>query len=428
MSHDRKVSVIGLGYVGLSTAIAFSKVGKVIAIDISEQRIQELKNHYDRNYELTSEELNCPNIHFTTNFEDLKDADFHIITVPTPLDNTKRPNFMMLLDASEKVGNYLKYNDIVVYESSVYPGATEERCVPVLEHASRLLYGKDFTVGYSPERINPADKEHTFTNIIKIISGTDQKTIDVLADVYKSVVKAGVYPVSTIRAAEATKVIENTQRDVNIAFLNDVAVMLHMLNIDTREVIDAMKTKWNFVPFEPGLVGGHCIGINSYYLMYRAEEIGYYSPLVRSVRYINENISTYIAIETIRQLILLGVAVKRARIAVLGLSYKENCSDVRDTKVINVIHNLERFGAEVIVHDPLADHEAAKYEYGFHLVNWEDIKDVDAVLLTVAHNFYRELDKKQLIKKLNNRCLIMDLKNIFSPKDFEDTGIKLWKL
>lgn len=428
MTHNRKISVIGLGYVGLSTAVALSKVGRVIAVDISEQRIKELTNHYDRNHELSSEEINSPNIIFTTNFAELKNADFHIITVPTPLDNTRNPNFLMLLDATQKVGQYLKPNDIVVYESSVYPGATEEKCVPVLERSSRLTYGKDFTVGYSPERINPADKEHTFANIIKIISGTDKKTIDILAEVYKSVIKAGVHPVSSIRAAEAAKVIENTQRDVNIAYLNDVVVMLHKLGIDTREVIDAMKTKWNFINFEPGLVGGHCIGINSYYLMYRAEEAGYYSQLIRAVRNINETMSNYIAIETIRNLILLGVAVRTARIAILGLSYKENCSDVRDTNVVNIIKYLNTFGAEVIVHDPIADPVAAKYEYGIDLKNWNEIKEIDAMILAVGHNFYKQLNTKELLKQLKKRCLIMDIKNIFSTKDFENTDVVLWKL
>jgi UDP-N-acetyl-D-galactosamine dehydrogenase len=335
---------------------------------------------------------------------------------------------MMLLDASEKVGMQLKKGDIVVYESSVYPGATEERCVPVLERASRLIYGKDFTVGYSPERINPADKEHTFNNIIKIVAATDKKTLDIISRVYESVIKAGVHPVSSMRAAEAAKVIENTQRDVNIALMNDFAIMLHALNIDTREVIDAMKTKWNYVNFQPGLVGGHCIGVNSYYLMYRAEEAGYYSEIIMAARNVNENIARFITIETIKNLIKLGVNVKNARIAVLGITYKENCSDVRDTNVIGIIKQLKSFGAEVMVHDPIADREACKYEYDLQIQDWDLLHNMDAIILAVAHDQYIHLDKERLVEKLKKHSLIMDIKGIFKPETFAGTGIVLWRL
>lgn len=428
MSHKRNVSVTGLGYIGLTTAVAFGQHGKVIAYDKNPERIAELKRGYDRNYEVTEEEILSAKLHFTANIEDLKEADFHIVAVPTPLDNTKRPSFMILLDVSEKIGMYLKKGDIVVYESTVYPGATEERCVPVLERSSKLIYGVDFTVGYSPERINPADKQHTFFNIKKIVSGTDKATLDIIANTYKSVVKAGVHPVSCIRVAEAAKVIENTQRDVNIALMNDFAIMLHNLKIDTNEVIEAMKTKWNFISFQPGLVGGHCIGVNSYYLMYKSEEAGYYSHIIMAARHVNENIAKFVVIETIKHLIQMNVSVKRARIVILGLTYKENCSDVRDTSVINIIKELKSFDTQVLIHDPVADPNAAKYEFGLELESWDNLNDIDAVILAVAHKQYVELDKKVFIKKLNHRCLIMDIKSVLDPKDFEGTGIVLWRL
>jgi UDP-N-acetyl-D-glucosamine/UDP-N-acetyl-D-galactosamine dehydrogenase len=428
MIHKRKISIIGLGYVGLTTAVAFGKTEKIIAYDKSPQRIAELKRGYDKNHEVPEKDIKSSKLYLTDNFEDLKEADFHIITVPTPIDNTRRPSFIMLLDVTEKLGKYLKKGDIVVYESTVYPGATEEKCVPVLERESKLIYGEDFTVGYSPERVNPSDKAHTFYNIKKIVSGTDEKTLDIIAETYKAVIKAGVHPVSSIRIAEATKVIENTQRDVNIALMNDFVIMLHMLKIDTREVIEAMKTKWNYISFQPGLVGGHCIGINSYYLMYRSAEAGYYSHIITAARHVNENMARFIVLETIKNLTHMGISLKRARIAVLGLTYKENCSDVRDTSVINIINELKSFDAQVLVHDPLADPEAVKYEFGLELEPWENLNDIDAIILAVAHNQYIDLDKNQLRQKLNYRCLIMDVKSIFHQSDFKGTGIVLWQL
>lgn len=428
MTHKRKISVTGLGYIGLTIAVAFGKIGKVIAYDKNPARIEELKRGYDRNYELTEEEILSSKLEFTANLDDIKKADFHIIAVPTPLDNTKRPSFMILLDVSEKLGAYLKKGDIVVYESTVYPGATEERCVPVLERSSKLICGVDFSVGYSPERINPADKKHTLYNIKKIVSGFDQKTLEIIANTYKTIVKAGVHPVSNMRIAEAAKVIENTQRDVNIALMNDFAVMLHNLKIDTYEVIEAMKTKWNYIGFQPGLVGGHCIGVNSYYLMYKSEEAGYYSHIIMAARHVNENIAKFVVIETIKNLIQMNVSVKRARIAILGLTYKENCSDVRDTSVINIIKELKAFDTQVLIHDPIADPKAAKYEFDLELKSWDDLNDIDAVILAVAHKEYLEMDKKLLAKKLNHRCLIMDIKSILDPKDFEGTGIVFWRL
>lgn len=428
MTHQRIISVIGLGYVGLTSAAAFSKVGKVIAYDINPTRIEELKNGHDINDEVPDQDLMSPNIHFTSNFSDIHAADFHIITVPTPLDKNKHPDFSMLLNASDRLGKHLKIGDIVVYESTVYPGATEEKCIPVLEKSSNLKYGKDFTVGYSPERINPADKKHVFTNIVKIVSGTDEKTLDFVSDVYSSVVKAGVHRAPSIRVAEACKVIENTQRDVNIALMNDIAIMLHRFGIDTADVIEAMKTKWNFIPFQPGLVGGHCIGVNSYYLMHKAEELGYHSEIISAGRRANECIPKFIVDETIKCLIHQDVLIKGSRVAVLGLTYKENCPDIRDTRVVEIIHELKNCGMQVLVNDPIADTNQVKREYGIDLVEWEDLNELNAIVLTVSHNKYRSLTKNNFLNILKKNGVIMDIKEILNADEFSDTNIKLWRL
>jgi UDP-N-acetyl-D-galactosamine dehydrogenase len=428
MTHERIISVIGLGYVGLTTAGAFSKIGKVIAFDTSPTRIKELQNGHDKNDEVPDHDLSSPNIYFTTNISDLKEADFHIITVPTPLDITKHPDLSMLLNASEQLGKQLKIGDIVVYESTVYPGATEEKCIPVLEKFSNLTHGKDFFVGFSPERINPADKNHVFANIVKVVSGTDNKTLDIIADVYSCVVKAGVHRASSIRVAEACKVIENTQRDVNIALMNEIAIMLHKFGIDTAEVISAMKTKWNFLPFQPGLVGGHCIGVNPYYLMHKAQEVGYHSEIISAGRRANENISKFIVDEAIKCLINQSILIKESRIAILGLTYKENCSDVRDTRVIDIINSLKSYGIEVLVNDPIADRINAKKDYGIELVSWESLSNLDAIILTVAHNEYLSLTKNDFLNKLKKNGTIMDIKEILSINEFYDTGVKLWRL
>jgi len=428
MTNQRKISVTGLGYVGLTTAVAFSALGKVIALDTSQKRISALKDGHDINNEVTDTQLISPNIIFTTDSAELKHADFHIITVPTPLDSSNIPDFSMLLNASEVVGTQLKKGDIVVYESTVYPGATEEKCIPVLAKCSGLTYGKDFTVGYSPERVNPSDKIHVFNNIVKIVSGTDQKTLEIVSKVYGSVVKAGVFPVSSIRVAEATKVIENTQRDINIAFMNDIAIMLHSFGMETTEVIAAMKTKWNYIPFQPGLVGGHCIGNNSYYLMHKAEEVGYHSDTIMAGRRVNENMAKFIVDETIKKLIKKGFLIKGARIAVLGLTYKENCSDLRDTKVIDIIHQLKSYGMEVLVHDPIAHNDIAKKEYQIELVTWKELINLDALILAVAHKEYIHLNKNRILEMLNGNGLIMDIKEIFNSDEFYDTGITIWRL
>lgn len=428
MAHRRIISVIGLGYVGLTTAAAFSKIGKIIAYDINPTRIKELQSGHDRNHEVPDHDLSSPNIQFTTNLSDLKEADFYIITVPTPLDKNKDPDFSMLFNASEQIGKQLKIGDIVVYESTVYPGATEEKCIPILEKSSHLRYGKDFTVGYSPERINPADKEHIFTNIIKIVSGTDEKTIDIVSDVYSGVVKAGTHRASSIRVAEACKVIENTQRDVNIALMNDIAIMLHKFGIDTADVIEAMKTKWNFVPFQPGLVGGHCIGVNSYYLMHKAKELGYHSEIISAARRANEYIPKFIVDETIKCLIHQNVLIKGSCVAIMGLTYKENCPDTRDTRVVEIIHSLKTYGIQVLVNDPVADPIQVKEEYGIDLIEWSDLNDLNAIIIAVSHNKYRRLTKNEFLKKMKTNGVIMDIKEILNKNELSGANVKLWRL
>lgn len=428
MPHTRKISVTGLGYVGLTIATAFGQIQKVIGYDKNASRIAELKDGHDKNDEIPDEVLKNVDIHYTTNPADLKKADFHIIAVLTPVNKDRQPDFSILLEASEKMGEQLKKGDIVVFESTVYPGATEEKCIPILEKFSKLTCGKDFAVGYSPERINPADHEHVFSNIIKIVSATDSKSLEIIAEVYASVVKAGVHRVSSIRIAEATKVIENTQRDLNISLINEMALILHSIGMDSAEVMAAAKTKWNFLPFKPGFVGGHCIGVNSYYLAHKAEEAGYHPDVIHAGRRINEYMTKFIAEKTIKELIHLGVTIKNARIGVLGLTYKENCSDLHDTRVIELIKELENYDAKIFVHDPLADHDLAKKEYGIELLQWDELVNLDAIILAVSHKKYVNLKPNQIQKILSPQGLIMDVKNILKPDDFLATGLTLWRL
>ncbi len=358
----------------------------------------------------------------------MQEADFYIVTVPTPLDSNKQPDLSILLSVSIILGQYLKPGDIVVYESTVFPGATEQECIPLLETTSQLICGKDFNVGYSPERINPADKQHTFQNVVKIISATSELTLDIMSRVYGSVITAGVHPVSSIRIAEACKVIENTQRDVNIALINDLSRMLHAMGMEAHEVVAAMKTKWNYLPFEPGLVGGHCIGVNSYYLMHKAEEIGYHSEIISASRRMNESMAKFIVNETIRNLVHIDVLIKKCRVAILGLTYKENCSDIRDTRVIDIIKELQSYEVDVLVHDPIADKKTTQNEYGIELVDWNCLTNLDAILITVAHKKYLRLSKQEILDILNARGLIMDIKNIINLVAFSDTDITVWRL
>lgn len=424
----RKIAIIGLGYVGLPLAMAFAEKFKVIGFDKKTERIKELCEGYDRNHELTKEQLSNKNLHFTSTPSDLKNADFYIVAVPTPVTLSKQPDLDPLVDASKIVGSALKKGDIVVYESTVYPGATEEECLPVLEKTSGLTCGKDFKIGYSPERINPSDENHLLMNTIKIVSGQDEDTLNIVADVYSQVVKAGVYRASSIKVAEAAKVIENTQRDVNISLVNELALIFHLMGIDTSEVLAAASTKWNFLPFRPGLVGGHCIGVDPYYLAYKAQLLGYHPDVILSGRRVNDHMGKFIAENTIKNLIRLGTSIKHCRIAILGVTFKENCVDVRNSRVFDVIEELLSYDVELLIHDPVAPKHICSEGHKVDLTEWSDIKNVDAIVLCVSHDFYLKRDPKELKEMLDYRGLIMDVKSILNPEDFKESGTMLWRL
>lgn len=428
MKQERRVSVIGLGYVGLPVAVAFGHKQNVIAFDINQKRVEELKQFKDITAEVSETELRSANIIFTSDPKALQNADFHIIAVPTPVNDVHQPDFECLVSASELVGKQLKKGDIVVYESTVYPGATEEVCLPVLEQHSKLKGGQDFFIGYSPERINPGDTNHRFTQITKVVSGQTSEVSDLIAKIYGSVVEAGIYQATSIKVAEAAKVIENTQRDLNIALMNELAIIFERMDIDTNDVIKAASTKWNFLPFKPGLVGGHCIGVDPFYLTYKAQQLGYHPEVILAGRRINDGMGKFIAEQTIKQMIHAGCPIKGNKIAVLGLTFKENCPDLRNTKVVDVIQEFKDYGAEVLVHDPIADAREAEKYYGIKLVNWEDLNGVDAVALCVAHHAYQELTVDDFFEKFKQVKVISDVKGILNSKPFEEKGLRVWRL
>lgn len=423
---NRKIAVVGLGYVGLPVAVTFGRKHKVIGFDINESRIEELKKEYDRTNEVTNEKLKETDIEYTSNANDLKKADFIIIAVPTPIDKHNKPDLFPLIKASETVGKVVTPNTIVVYESTVYPGATEEDCVPVLEKNSGLVCGKDFFVGYSPERINPGDKVHTFETITKVVSGQTQEVLDVVAEVYSSVVEAGVHKASSIKVAEAAKVIENTQRDVNIALMNELAIIFEKLNIDTNEVLKASGTKWNFLNFKPGLVGGHCIGVDPYYLTHKAQEVGHHPEVILAGRRINDNMAKYIASNVIKELLKQGLEVQGATVNVLGLTFKENCPDLRNTKVIHIIEELKKYGLKVTVNDVEADKKEAKRLFGFDLVDTKELKMADAVLFAVPHKKYID-NKKSYMNLIKSNGVVFDIKGIINCNELIESQ-KLWRL
>jgi len=425
---NRKISVVGLGYVGLPVAIAFGKSARTIGFDINAGRIKELKDFYDRTDEVTPEDLRAANILFTDQIEELRLADFHIVAVPTPIDKANQPDLTPMLRASETVGRALKAGDIVVYESTVYPGVTQDECVPILERCSGLKCGTDFTVGYSPERINPGDKEHTFTKIKKVVSGQDAATLEIVAQVYQSVVTAGVHRASSIRVAEAAKVIENTQRDLNIALMNELALIFDRIGIDTTEVLEAAGTKWNFLPFTPGLVGGHCIGIDPYYLTHMAEKVGYIPQVILSGRRINDGMGKFIAQRTVKEMIHSGHNILGATVTVLGLTFKENCPDLRNSKVVDIIRELEDYGVSVQVSDPLADPVEAEHEYGVKLTPLQELKPAAAIVLAVAHKEYRSLSVERLRAMMGTNPVLTDVKCIYPQDEVKHAGIRLWRL
>ena len=426
-AHTRKIAVIGLGYVGLPVAVAFARSGvAVTCFDIDVTRVAELKSGHDRTREVEPTDLKQPTLNYTNDVAALKAADFYVVTVPTPIDDARRPDLGAMLKASESVGAALKRGDIVVYESTVYPGAVEEECVPVLEKNSDLVAGRDFTVGYSPERINPGDKQHRFETIKKVVSAQDAKTLDIVAAVYGSVVTAGIHRAPSIKVAEAAKVIENTQRDLNIALMNELSAIFHQLGIDTGDVLAAAATKWNFLSYQPGLVGGHCIGVDPYYLTYRAEKAGYYPQIILSGRRINDGMGQRVAHECIRSLTLRNCA--NAIVTILGMTFKENVPDIRNSKVIDIVRELTRFGIRVQVHDPLALADETKNEYGLSLTAVDALTPADAVILAVAHNDYVSQGwplMRQLLK--GGQGTVIDVKSRLDRAQ-KPEGIELWRL
>src|SRR4051812_33812362 len=423
------VAVVGLGYVGLPVAVAFGKERPCIGYDYSAKRVESLKHLVDGTGEVSTTEL-MESKHFraTASGAELEHADFIIIAVPTPINAARQPDFGPLLSASETVGRYMKPGVTVIYESTVYPGATEEVCVPILEKFSGMRWRQDFHVGYSPERINPGDREHKFTRIMKVVSGDDAETLDKVAELYASVVKAGVYRAPSIKVAEAAKVIENTQRDLNIAFVNELAIIFEKLGLDTMEVLKAAGTKWNFLPFRPGLVGGHCIGVDPYYLTHKAELLGYHPEVILAGRRINDSMGSHIARKTVQQMIHAGRNIKGARVNVLGLTFKENCPDIRNSKVADILQELREFGVDAYVHDPLASAEDALHEYGVKLRSWDELPAADALILAVSHKQYLDMPLAELQRKIVRGGCVIDIKSVLDAQAFRREGLRVWRL
>ncbi len=428
-TEDMTVAVVGLGYVGLPLAVSFGRMIKTIGFDVSKEKVAHYEKKMDPTGEVSREAFErAVHLICTADPSRLKDADFLIVAVPTPINASKLPDLGHMISASEIVGRNMKPGATIVYESTVYPGVTEDVCVPVIERASGLACGKDFTVGYSPERINPGDKEHTLAKIVKVVSGQDEATCERIARLYELVVEAGVYRAESIRVAEAAKVIENTQRDLNIALMNELAIIFNRLGVDTRAVIRAASTKWNFLPFTPGLVGGHCIGVDPYYLTFCAQQAGYLPEVILAGRRINDSMGGYIAMRTVKELIHAKVRIEGARVVILGLTFKENCPDIRNTRVIDIVSELREYGITPLVHDPLADPRDAHHEYGIQLVKDLPV-NADAVILAVAHAHYREKGP-DLVKEMlaPDRGVVVDVKGIFDREDFAGSPIRYWRL
>jgi len=429
MTGDTTIAVVGLGYVGLPLAVEFGKRYPTIGFDLSESKIAAYRRGVDPTGEVSSADLAaCEGLVVTTDPAELKRANFVVVAVPTPVDDAHQPDFRPLLGASETVGKNLRRGAVVVFESTVYPGATEEICVPVIERHSGMQWQRDFFVGYSPERINPGDKEHSLTRITKIVSGDTADTLERVATIYASVVKAGVHRASSIKVAEAAKVIENTQRDLNIALMNELALIFHKIGIDTTEVLQAAGTKWNFLPFRPGLVGGHCIGVDPYYLTHKADKLGYHPQVILAGRRINDGMGKYVAEQTVKQMIQAGFPVKSAKINVLGLTFKENCPDLRNSRVIDVISELQSYGADVHVHDPVADAGEAVHEYGVTLTTWEKLPRAQAIILAVAHREFGARPVDDFVSKLEPRGLFVDVKCQADSASLRERGISVWRL
>lgn len=413
---NKKICIVGLGYVGLPLAHAFSEKYKVVGFDINKPRVDELNSGFDRTLELTSDEVKESiknGMIYTTNSEDIKDSNIYIVTVPTPIDSTNRPDLTPLIKSSQTIGKVLKKDDIVIYESTVYPGVTEEVCVPELEKESGMIFNKDFFCGYSPERINPGDKEHTVTKILKITSGSNPEIAIVVDELYKSIITAGTYKASSIKVAEAAKVIENTQRDVNIALINELALIFDTMNINTNDVIEAAATKWNFIKLKPGLVGGHCIGVDPYYLTFKSEELGYKPNLILGARQINNGMGKYIAEKTIKLMIKAGKIIKDSNILIMGLTFKENCPDIRNTKVVDIIKELKDYGANIDVYEPWIDEkDKGYYNYNFVENPFENAKRYDSIVVSVGHDKFKSLSQKEYDNIITGEKIIIDVKGI----------------
>lgn len=422
------IAVIGLGYVGLPIAVAFAKrFPKTLGFDISAKRIDELQNHIDRTGEVETEELSKSTLQYSANPGDLKEATFFVVTVPTPIDPNKQPDLSALIRASSMLGKYLKKGDVVVYESTVYPGVTEEVCGPILAETSGLVQGEDFKLGYSPERINPGDKEHTLERVIKVVSGEDDATLERVASVYGAIIEAGIHKAPSIKVAEAAKVIENVQRDLNIALMNELALIFDRFGIRTSDVLAAAGTKWNFLPFVPGLVGGHCIGVDPYYLTAKAETLGYHPEIILAGRRINDAMGGFVAQRTIKMMIQANISVKNAKVGVLGLTFKENVPDLRNSRVPDIITELQEFGVQTIVHDPMIDAKEAKEEYGFSTQPWEQFQQLDALILAVPHRYYLEMSKSKLFSCLHEPGVFVDVKGVCNPQEIPP-HLSYWSL
>lgn len=431
VNREEKLSLVGLGYVGLPIAVAFSKKVDVIGFDINDKKIQTYIGGKDPTKEVGDEAIQKCNVDFTSDETRLREARFHIVAVPTPVRPDKVPDLSPVIGASKVLGRNLTKGSVVVYESTVYPGVTEDICVPILEKESGLKCGVDFKIGYSPERINPGDKNHRLENIVKIVSGMDDETLETVADVYSLVIEAGVYRAESIKVAEAAKVIENSQRDINIAFVNELSMIFSRMGIDTKAVLRAAGTKWNFLSFEPGLVGGHCIGVDPYYLTYKAEQIGYHSRIILAGRRINDGMGAYVAQELVKKMIHADVKVKDADVLVLGLTFKGNCPDTRNTKVIDILNELGSYEIHTSVYDPVADKAEAKREYGIDLVSKAELKDFDAVLVAVDHDDFKEYsveDIKAMYSDKNENNILFDVKGIYDKDEFEKAGFNYWRL
>jgi UDP-N-acetyl-D-galactosamine dehydrogenase len=428
METKRHIAVVGLGYVGLPVAAAFGRIGPVIGFDVNEAKIEDLRRGEDRTGEVSKTDLLHAQITFTDDPSSLKSADFIIVAVPTPITRALQPDLTALMRASELIGTHLKAGTIVVYESTVYPGATEEICGPILERCSGLRCGKDFKLGYSPERINPGDKEHAFEKVVKVVAGMDADTLEVVAQTYAQVVSAGVHRAPSIKVAEAAKVIENTQRDLNVALMNELAIIFHRLGIDTNAVLEAAGTKWNFLRFTPGLVGGHCIGVDPYYLTTKAESVGYHPQVILAGRRINNGMGVYVAEQTVKSLSRKGRSAAGARVAVLGLTFKEDVPDVRNSRVPDIVAELRQYGVEVVVHDPLVESADAEREYGISLATWDSLRNFDGIVLAVPHRAYREMGHAALLRILKgNGGIVMDVKGLLDPRSLP-SGISYWRL